>query len=225
MIVDNISSIRRRIACACGRSGRDPSAVTLVCVSKYRTPEEIAEAVRAGAADIGENRVQEARMKFPGLAAASRPRFHLVGHLQTNKAAEAVKIFDLIHSVDSVRLAREIGIQAQRSGKVQDILAQVNVSGEKSKYGLTPEGLRDCLMDIDGTPGVRLCGLMTIAPLTADQEEARPCFKGLAELLGEVNRTHGKDLRVLSMGMTNDFEVAVEEGATIVRLGRAVFEG
>ncbi len=215
---------KERVASALSRSGRGPADAVLVAVSKNRTVEEIRQAVVSGISELGENRVQEASEKFGVLPDL---RWHLVGHLQTNKAKEAVRIFDLIHSVDSLHLALELDKQALRINKVQDILLEVNVSGEAAKFGIKPGECLDLAVRIAAMKNLRLLGLMTVAPLCDDPEASRPVFKGLRELRDALNSS-GKlsgELVHLSMGMTGDFEVAIEEGSTLVRIGRAIFEG
>jgi hypothetical protein len=164
---------------------------------------------------FGESRLQEARAKIP--LVSGRAHWHLVGHLQTNKARDAVALFEMIHSVDSVKLAAEINKWAERAGKTQAILLEVNVSGEASKFGLKPEDLDAALSEINRLPRLEVGGLMTIAPFRDNVEEARPCFRRLRELRDRAG------LRELSMGMTHDFEIAIEEGATMVRIGTAIF--
>lgn len=241
MIAHNIDVIHQRIQAACVRAGRDPSEVTLICVSKGRDVGEMREVLNAGVRDIGENKVQEARGKYavfcPGAeqvslraaGTASCPlRFvwHLIGHLQTNKARDAVRMFDCIHSVDSLHLAAEIDKQARNAGKVQDILVEVNTSGEESKYGIPPEGLAALMRGIALLAHVRVRGLMCMAPFSDDPASARPYFRALRETRDRVNAMRiGPGLQELSMGMSGDFETAVEEGATMVRIGRAIFEG
>ena len=172
---------------------------------------------------IGENRVQDALLKYQAIG--DRAAWHLIGHLQTNKTRDAVKIFSLIHSLDSVRLAREIDKEASKLGKIQDALVEVNVSGEDSKFGIGPGELKDFLKEVALYPNINIKGLMTIAPMAGDPEKSRPYFRRLRELRDEVNtiRYMRYAIRDLSMGMTDDFEVAIEEGATMVRIGRAIF--
>ncbi|MEE9315683.1 MAG: YggS family pyridoxal phosphate-dependent enzyme, partial [bacterium] len=181
------------------------------------------EAIAAGVNIIGESRVREAKEKYEKVE--SRVVWHLVGHLQRNKAKDAVKIFDLIHSVDSTKLAKEIDKQARKVGKIQKILIEVNVSGEESKYGLSPEGVIPFLQEVSGLPNIKVEGLMTMAPLYENPEDCRPCFKKLKELVEEVKTENIKNVEMtyLSMGMSNDFEVAIEEGSNMVRIGRAIF--
>ena len=221
-IADNLRSVRERVAAACQRAGRSPDEVAIVGVSKTFPPALVVEACRAGLADVGENRVQEAAAKIPAVEAlGSRPRWHLVGHLQTNKVKTALGLFDIIHSVDSLRLAESISRQVaslpvQKAGPLP-VLLEVNVAGEASKFGLRPEETGPALEQIARLPGLAVQGLMTVAPLVDDPEEVRPVFRELRRLRDDLG------LRDLSMGMTDDFEVAIEEGATIVRIGRAIF--
>ena len=218
-IEENILKIRQRVVLACSRANRDPGGVAIVAVSKGRSTAEIRAAITSGITDIGENRVQEAALKYKELAGA-QIKWHLVGHLQTNKARDAVKMFDLIHSVDSLRLAEEINRQANKQNKVQAVLFQVNTSAEKSKFGLGPDEAEAVLSQAAALKNINIAGLMTIAPLSDDPQLVRPYFRRLRQLRDRINPAG-----VLSMGMTDDFEVAIEEGADLVRLGRAVFEG
>lgn len=226
MISENLSAVKAKIDEAARRVKRNPEGVKLVCVTKGRSSDEIAEAVRCGISDIGENKVQEAKGKRPALK-DMKISWHMVGHLQTNKAKDAVNIFDLIHSVDSVKLANEIENQASRIDKVQDILVEVNTSGERNKFGADPAQVMTLVKEIVGLKHVNLSGLMTMAPVVKDKEEARPYFRKLREMQTEVNNflltAHYSPLVALSMGMSQDYDVAVEEGATIVRVGTAIF--
>lgn len=212
----NLESVRRRIAAACGRSGREASAVRLVAVTKNQPASSLPALCRLGVGDIAENRVQEALAKRGALAQLP-VRWHMIGHLQTNKAREAVRLFDLIHSVDSIRLAGEIDAQAQRIGKLQDVLLEVHLSGEESKFGIPPAEVAAVLEDIRRLEHLRVTGLMGMAPQVRDAQQARPYFRRLRRLCDELK------LQECSMGMSDDFEVAVEEGATLVRIGRALF--
>ncbi|MBN2452789.1 MAG: YggS family pyridoxal phosphate-dependent enzyme [Candidatus Omnitrophica bacterium] len=221
MIADNIKSVTQRIAKCCEKTGRPAGSVQLVCVTKEASVSQMLEAARAGIKIFGENRVQDAARKHAAIG--NRAEWHLIGHLQTNKARDAVGIFSLIHSVDSVRLADAIDKEAGRIGKRQDILVQVNISGEKSKFGIPPESAAGVLKEIVACPNISIRGLMTIAPEADDPEEVRPYFAGLRQILEKVNVELGTNYSMLSMGMSNDFEVAVEEGATLVRIGRAIF--
>ena len=222
-----IESVRRRVADAAVRAGRRPDDVTIIAVTKTVPLDRIRAAFALGLTDFGENRVQEAEAKiqaWPTDGGSSRPRWHLIGHLQTNKVKRAVQLFDTIHSVDSVRLATMIGAQAEKLGKVMPVLLEVNVSGEATKFGFTPDDMHAALPEIARLPGLRVVGLMTIAPHVEDPEDARPVFRRLRELRDEAQAKHPElPLTELSMGMTNDFEVAIEEGATFVRVGRAIF--
>lgn len=228
-IKENILRIRERIRASCVKSGRLPESVTLVAVTKNRGVEQIKEAIAYGIVDIGENRIQEAIDKYSSSQLATgdlQLRWHMVGHLQTNKVKDAVKIFDLIHSVDSLRLAQEIDKQAARINKVQDILIEVKTSPEETKSGVKPEEAEVFLKDISGLNNIKVRGLMTIAPLADNPENSRPYFRALRELRDKINqlRATSYELRTISMGMTDDFEVAIEEGADMVRLGRAIFD-
>lgn len=214
-IARNIAGVRARIEAACERAGRDPATITLIGVSKTHSADAVAEAHAAGLADFGENRVQEASVKILDLRSKGvTPIWHLVGHLQRNKAATAVGLFDIIHSVDSYRIAEEIAAQAHGSMRV---LLEVNVAGEASKDGVPPAEAPALAERIGRLHHLDLLGLMTVAPEVTDQEQVRPVFRALRELRDAVG------LSDLSMGMTGDFEVAVEEGATFIRVGRAIF--
>jgi PLP dependent protein len=237
----NIERVREQIACACARAGRDPSGVTLVAVSKTWPAEAVVEAYRLGLCDLGENRVEEAEGKIsnfkcqisnlqPLTSDFRPPIWHLVGHLQSRKAREAAALFDMIHSVDSVKLAEKLSRLCEEAGRVMPILLECNVSGEESKYGFAVrkdterEQWMTGIEAIVALPGVRVEGLMTVAPIVADAEDARPVFRALRELRDEsAARFPQASWRHLSMGMTDDFAVAVEEGATMVRIGRAIF--
>jgi hypothetical protein len=211
----NIEQVRERIASACQRVGRSPDEVTMVAVTKMVEPSAIATAFELGIRHFGENRVQEAEGKIGQLSGLEpRPSWHMVGHLQTNKAKVAVEIFDIIHSVDSIRLAK---VLSRRARKTLPILLEVNVSGEASKSGFPLAEVEPALEAISRLPGLEIRGLMTIAPMVADAEQVRPIFQQLRSLRDSLG------LEQLSMGMTDDFEVAIEEGATLVRIGRAIF--
>jgi pyridoxal phosphate enzyme (YggS family) len=196
--------------------------VLLVAVSKTVDAERVRAAIAAGVPALGENRVQEAREK---IAVLGRPRpWHLIGHLQTNKVKDALESFDLIHSVDRVPLAEALSRRAAEAGRRMDVLVQVNVGEEPQKGGLRTDELRAALETMAGLPGLRLRGLMTIPPLPREPEDSRPYYKEMRKLLDDARRWgHGSDLAELSMGMSGDFEVGVEEGATIVRVGTAIF--
>jgi len=223
MIAENLKSVRQRIAKSCEKVGRPIDSVRLVCVTKEASIDEIKEALDLGARDLGENRVQDAALKYKLIG--DKATWHLVGHLQTNKARDAVSIFSLIHSVDSARVASRIDKEAKVIDKMQDVLIEVNTSGEATKFGIRPGEIMDFLKEISLHPNISIKGLMTIAPEADDPEKARPYFRILRELRDNINerRTTNDRLRILSMGMTNDFEVAIEEGANMVRIGRAIF--
>ncbi len=218
---DAVAAARERIAAAAERAGREPASVRLVAVSKTVAAARVAEAVAAGVTDLGENRVQEAAAKRPQLP--DGVRWHMVGHLQTNKAARAAATFAVVHSVDSVRLAEALA--ARRPAELGDleVLLEVELTGLPGHTGLAPAGLGEAVTAIAGLGGLRLRGLMTMAPPVADPEEARPVFAALRRMRDELEQRWGGALPELSMGMSGDFEVAVEEGATAVRLGRAIF--
>ncbi|MCU0727419.1 MAG: YggS family pyridoxal phosphate-dependent enzyme [Planctomycetes bacterium] len=224
-LLENIREIRARIGEAARRSGRDPAEVVLVAVTKTVSPRLVRFLPAAGIVDAGENRVQTAEPKIlrpvPGL------RWHMIGHLQTNKAGRAVELFDLIHSVDSVRLVRQLARHAAQQGRTTEVLVQVNISAEGQKTGIRPEELRPVLAAAAETPHLRVRGLMGMGPLTGDPEACRPLFAGLRDLLGRAvdEGWYPSPMPDLSMGMSNDFEVAVEEGATLVRVGTAIFSG
>jgi len=219
MIRENISRIRERI----------PAGITIVAVSKSRTIEQIAEVIQAGITDIGENRLQEALIKYNQLRAMGYElraiKWHMVGHLQRNKVRDAVKIFDLVHSVDSIHLAQEIDKQAARINKIQDVLIEVKTSPEATKLGLKPDEVIGVIKEITQLKNLNIKGLMTIAPVVGNPQETRPYFRMLRELKEKINRLPelNSKLSVLSMGMSDDFEVAVEEGSNMVRIGRAIF--
>lgn len=231
MISSAIERIRGQILQACNKSGRSPDEITLVAVTKNRSLAEIKEVVSCGIYNIGENRVQEAVKKIcwakEQLPGFRNIRWHMIGHLQTNKVKEAVENFDLIQSVDSLKLAERIELAASKINKVQDILIQVRTSLEPTKTGVQPYMVSDLLKEISRLKYIRIRGLMTIAPLVKQAEEARPYFRELRMLREELStdKDLGVRLEILSMGMTNDFWVAIEEGATMIRLGRAIFEG
>lgn len=222
-ITENIASVRERIARAAERAGREPSDITTVAVAKGVDVERMREAIDGGISIIGENRVQEALHKVKTLGRSVM--WHMVGHLQRNKAKEAVRIFNLIQSLDSLRLAEEINSRALAAGTIMDVLVQVNTSGEETKFGLEPEEALDFLGSISTCKGLSVRGLMTIGAFLPDPEEVRPCFRTLRELKEKIidARLPNVEMEYLSMGMTSDFEVAIEEGANMVRIGTAIF--
>jgi hypothetical protein len=216
----NLTSVRQRVAAACARSGRDANSVTLVAVAKGHPAEVVCAAAQLGLNLFGESRVQEAKAKI-GLCPA-RLHWHLIGHLQSNKCRDAVHLFEMIQSVDSLSLAREINKWADKSAKTMPVLIEVNVAGESSKFGYAPEKVLAELKEINALPRIEVQGLMTVAPLAQEAEKVRPVFRRLRQLKGQCEELLGAPLAHLSMGMSDDFEVAVEEGATMIRLGSAV---
>jgi len=225
-VAANVSRVRERIATAARRSGRRVEDVVLVAVSKGVDPSQVLAATGSGVTDFGENRVQEALPKITHvrLQVAEAVRWHLVGHLQRNKARQAVPLFDVIHSVDSVALAIAVDERARQAGRICDVLVQVNVASEPQKFGIAPDAVLTTLQSLIALSGIRVVGLMTIAPQVDHPEVARSVFRRLRELRDEAARAGGVSALVhLSMGMSEDFEVAVEEGATMVRIGRAIF--
>ena len=223
-ITRNLKAVQQRIAETCTRCGRDPGTVRLVCVTKTMSADTVRLAIQAGAVLFGENYIQEAREKCGTLA--EYPVFwHFIGHLQTNKAKYAVKLFDLIHTVDSLRLATELDREARKIGKVQKILIQVNIGKEVSKSGIDAESAETLIRSLAAFPHLSVRGLMVIPPFFDEPERVRPYFRGLRELRDSLNKPGISGIRLdeLSMGMTGDFEAAIEEGATLVRIGTAIF--
>lgn len=218
---ENLAAIRTRIAAAARRAGRDPSAVRLVAVTKSVAEDRIREALAGGVLDLGENRVQEAERKSAALG--QDIRWHLIGHLQSNKARRAVELFDLIHSVHSEALAVELSRRAEAAGRCVECLLQVNIARETTKFGVQPEQAAALCQRAAALSGLRLVGLMTIAPLAADPEASRAVFRQLREMAAKIGAELGWERPELSMGMSQDFEVAVEEGATLVRVGSLLF--
>ncbi|MEJ2670697.1 MAG: YggS family pyridoxal phosphate-dependent enzyme [Deltaproteobacteria bacterium] len=219
-VAQNLEEVKRRIAAAAHKAGRDPATVRLVAVSKTVDQERVKEAIAAGQDLFGENYLQEARDKITALG--RQVGWHLVGHLQSNKAKPAVELFDLIHAVDRLKLARALDAAAARLGQVQELLIQINQAGEATKSGVAPEAAGDLLKEVAQLPNLRVLGLMTMPPWL-EPEAVRPYFKALRELRDRLQDICGLPLPELSMGMSGDFEVAVEEGATLVRVGTAIF--
>jgi pyridoxal phosphate enzyme (YggS family) len=220
----NLAGVREAIDRAARRVGRDPGEVTLIVVTKTFGVDTVRDAIGAGATDIGENYVQEARAKIEAVG-RDAVRWHFIGGLQTNKAKYVVRLFDLVHSVDSLELVTEIDRRAGREGRAMDVLVQVDISREAQKSGVMEEDLVDFVRAISGFPNVAVTGLMGMPPFGREPEASRPYFQRLRELRDEVASLHipNVEMRELSMGMSNDFEVAVEEGATMVRVGTAIF--
>ncbi|HXT40918.1 MAG TPA: YggS family pyridoxal phosphate-dependent enzyme [Candidatus Angelobacter sp.] len=220
-LTENLNAIRLRIEAACARAGRDPSSITLLPVSKGQPPEAVRAVADLGPHVFGESKMQEAKAKIslcPG-----RLRWHMIGHLQTNKCRDAVHFFEMIQSVDSLALAGEINKRCDQAAKTMPVLLEANIAGEASKFGYRPDALLNELEEINALRRLEIQGLMTIAPWTQDPEKARAIFRQLRELKQRCEQVLGAPLPHLSMGMSGDFEVAIEEGATIIRVGTALF--
>ncbi|UCD55863.1 MAG: YggS family pyridoxal phosphate-dependent enzyme [Candidatus Omnitrophota bacterium] len=217
MVRDNLARVKKRIEQAAERAGRDPHTVRLIVVTKEAGIDQMREVVQLGVTDIGENRVKDALSKRK-LFDSHLLSWHMIGHLQSNKAKDAVRLFSIIHSVDSVKLAYILDKEAKKNNKIQDILIEVNTSGEETKFGVKPNRVESFLKEARDLKHINILGLMTMAPLVKDSEMARPYFKKLKQLADAYQ------LKELSMGMTQDFEVAIEEGATMVRIGSAIFK-
>lgn len=220
-LAENLETVRGRIDAAASRAGRDPKGVALVAISKTHPAEKIREAAEEGQDLFGESRVQEALVKIPVLP--GRLRWHFIGHLQANKVRKALPLFELIHGVDSLEIARDIDRIAADLGLHPRVLLEVNVSGEGSKHGFAPESLERGLEELLSLPRLQVEGFMTMAPLAPEAEASRPYFASLRELRDRLSMRAGIPLETLSMGMSGDYEVAVEEGATLVRVGSAIF--
>jgi PLP dependent protein len=220
-IDQNLQRVRARISEAARKSNRSLDEVQLIAISKTHPAESVREAFAAGQSVFGESRVQEARAKIPDLPSALR--WHFVGHLQKNKIRQALLLFELFHSVDSLALAEDINRIADEAGLNPRVLLEVNVSGEGSKFGFSPEKLRAAIEPMLGLPRLTIEGLMTIPPLGPEAEESRRFFAGLRVLRDKLQQEFAVGLPELSMGMTNDFPIAIEEGATMVRVGTAIF--
>ena len=217
----NLENIRLRIKAACERTGRAPDSVTLLAVSKSHPPETIRAAADCGQLLFGENKIQEAKAKIP--LCPGKCRWHFIGHLQSNKVRDAVELFEMIQGVDRLSIAEEINKRCDQVAKRMPVLLEVNVAGEASKSGYTPEKLLAELAALNQLPRIELRGLMTVPPWAPDPEKARPHFRRLRELKLQCEEIIGPPLPHLSMGMSGDFEVAIEEGATLVRIGTALF--
>jgi hypothetical protein len=218
---ENLNSIRQRMAAACARVGRDEASVKLLAVSKSHPPETIQHAVDCGVLHFGENKIQEAKAKIP--LCPGKARWQFIGHLQSNKVRDAVELFELIQGVDSLALAKEISKRAEQAGKTMPILLEVNVAGEASKFGYQPEALLAELNELNALPRLEIHGLMAIPPFNPVPEKSRRYFQRLRELKVQCEQILWVPLPHLSMGMSGDFEVAIEEGATMVRIGTALF--
>ncbi len=227
-IVNNLHTVNERIARAAERSNRTPDSIELIAVTKGRSISEIQTIIEAGVKNIGENRVQEAQRKYTTdtIADPKTCRWHLIGHLQRNKVKAALEMFSLIHSVDSLRLLTEIARRSEERTQPVEVLIQVNTTGEASKYGLNADDLLTFMADVQASPTVNIIGLMTMGQFSPSPEANRPAFallRSLSEKI-ETEQFPSVTMRYLSMGMTNDFEIAIEEGANLVRIGRAIFE-
>ena len=225
MIRDNLNEVRQNIALHCKAIGRDPSEVTLIAVSKTKPLSMVQEAMEAGQTVFGENKVQEMCEKHESLKSDQPVEWHLIGHLQSNKVKKAVSVATLIHSVDSVSLAKEIDKQAEKLGKIQDILLEVNVAEEESKFGFNLQQAEEAVPEILNMKNIRLRGFMTVAPFTEDAEDNRKYFRSLKQLMVDINAKYidNKNINVLSMGMSGDYKVAIAEGATYIRVGTSIF--
>ena len=218
---ERLEAVQRRVESACRRAGRDPLGVKLIAVSKTHGPDRLREAADCGVRVFGENKVQEAKAKIP--LCGGNLSWHMVGHLQRNKAYDAVRLFEMIHSIDSLSLLETIDATCEEAGRHRPALIEVNVSGERSKFGMAPEEVPEILESANRFMHVTIVGLMTIPPFTEEPEKARPHFRRLRELRDRWRAETGIELEELSMGMTHDFEIAIEEGATWIRVGTALF--
>ena len=217
----NLETIRQRIRTACERAGRNPDSVTMLAVTKMQPPEVVQAAAKLGLILFGENKVQEAKAKMP--LCPGNLRWHMIGHLQSNKCRDAVELFKMIQSVDSLSLAQEINKRAEQAAKRMPVLMEVNVAGEASKFGYQPERLLAELKELNALPRIEIHGLMTVPPWSPEAEKARPHFRRLREIKVQCEQILGAPLPHLSMGMSGDFEIAIEEGATMVRIGTELF--
>ena len=220
-IADNLAQVQQRITTACKRAERSPEEVQLVAVGKKFTADVIQEATDCGLTLFGENRVQEAKAKIPDCP--GHLRWHFIGNLQTNKCRDAVALFDILHAVDSLHLAKELNKCCEQTAKVMPILLEVNVSGEGSKHGFSPETAVNAMKEFSDFPQLEFHGLMTMAPYSRRPESSRPYFQKLCEVKAACEDKLGAPLLELSMGMSGDFEIAIEEGATLIRLGTVLF--
>jgi len=220
-LADNLEKVHQRIRAACDRADREPNSVTLLAVTKTQPPEVVKAASELGLLWFGENKVQEAKAKIP--LCPDRLRWHFIGHLQSNKCRDAVELFEMVQSVDSLPLAQELNQRVEQAGRRLPVLMEVNVAGEASKFGYRPELLLAELPQLKALPRLEIRGLMTVPPWTNEPEKARPHFRRLHELKSRCEQVLGAPLPHLSMGMSGDFEIAIEEGATMVRVGTALF--
>ncbi len=232
MIRQRIEQIRQKIDGVCKRIGRDPREIILIGVTKYTSPEKIHKALAGGITHIGENKVQDAQLKFPALdsfikSSSFSVTKHMIGHLQTNKVKTALSIFDVLQSVDSLKLAQEVEKQAAKLEKTAEIFIEVNTVGEEEKYGVPKTEALKLIESVAAFPHIRISGLMTMAPFVDDKSIIRRCFRDLREIRDQARQKFKDrpriDLKYLSMGMTQDYEIALEEGSNMLRIGRAIF--
>lgn len=222
-IRDNIETLSREIKDICGRIGRNPGSITIIAVTKTVDIDRIKYAIGCGIKDIGENKVQEIMAKYGNIE--ENVNWHLIGHLQTNKVKYIIDKVKLIHSVDSISLAEEISKRAQKAGLIKDVLVQVNVAREESKFGIEYEDTDSFVRQLSVLPGIRVKGLMTIAPYYEDAELVRPVFRKLREKFDQLSKEDipNVEMKYLSMGMTNDYRIAIEEGSNMIRIGTGIF--
>ncbi|HOW35887.1 MAG TPA: YggS family pyridoxal phosphate-dependent enzyme [Candidatus Omnitrophota bacterium] len=227
MIKDNITHLKSNISLICERLGKDPGEVTVVGVTKFAPVSAIEEALACGISDVGENRVQEAVKKYSAFKNPGKIKRHMIGHLQTNKVKDALEIFDVIQSVDSLKLAESVERVAAGLKRQVDIFIQVNISGEQQKFGIGEQEAMALIRESSKFEHLKVRGLMTIAPLTEDEQIIRSCFRGLRQLRDKVNNElpgrNNVEMKFLSMGMTSDYQIALEEGANMLRIGRGIF--
>ena len=217
----SLNTIQQKISASCERAGRDASEVTLLAVSKGHSIERVREASEYGLHAFGENKIQEAKLKIP--QGPRNAEWHFIGHLQSNKCRDAVRLFHMLHGVDSMRLAEALQESCEKQARTARILLEINVSGEASKHGFRPHEALEQLEDLNALDRLEIHGFMTMAPWTPEPEKTRPVFKGLNELRKQCEDSMGVPFPVLSMGMSNDYEIAIEEGATIIRIGTSLF--
>lgn len=223
MIEDNIAAIHKNILVSARRAGRDKEHIHLIAVTKNVSPDAVNTCINSGITAVGESRVQEALLKAPHIS--GNVQWHLLGHLQTNKVKKAVEFFDMIQSLDGMKLAEAINRHADACGTIQDCLVEVNIAGEKTKHGFEPENVEDFIAHAPDWPHLKIKGIMTIVPYEDDPELTRPCFRRMRKLFESLKRSRipRADMSILSMGMSHDFPIAVEEGSTMVRIGTAIF--
>lgn len=220
-ISDNLRELRGRIAEACEEFDRDADEITIVAVTKTFPADIIKKSVSAGLYDIGESKIQEAELKINAVGHIAR--YHLIGHLQSNKIKKAVQLFDVIQSVDSLELAKEISRRAGEAERVMECYIEVNSSGEPQKYGIAPDRTLELVKHVIELPHIKLSGLMTVGPLTDDQDAVRDAFRSVHEIFHQAQEIGGEQFDVLSMGMTDDFLLAIAEGSTMIRVGTGIF--